>query len=226
MRKNFSRTLGAAVACCLVAAGLLISGAPRPSEAASHREAPLLAQDPTVDSTDFFAFRSYEAGREGYVTMIADYIPGELPPAGPNYYSLDDTALYEMKIDNTGDGVEDIVYQFRFTNKTVNPDIVLDMSAPNKVLTGKGGIGITSLDDPDYNIVQTYSVTRVEKGKSKVIAENLIAAPANIGTRTTPNYDALAKQAVYSLPGGGRVFVGPRDDPFFIDLGSVFDTLN
>ena len=226
MRKNLSRKLCAAVICCLVAACLLVSGVPSPSYAASHREAPLLAMDPTVDSTDFFAFRSYEPGREGFVTLIADYIPGELPPAGPNYYQLDDTALYEIKVDNTGDGVEDIIYQFRFTNKIVNPDIVLDMSAPNKVLTGKGGIGITSLNDPDYNIVQSYNVTRVENGKSKLLADGLVAPPANIGVRTTPNYDALARQAVYNLPGGGRVFVGPRDDPFYIDLGSIFDTLN
>ena len=226
MRKNLSRKLCAAVACCLVAACLLVSGLPGPSYAASHREAPLLAMDPTVDSTDFFAFRSYEPGREGFVTLIANYIPGELPPAGPNYYQLDDTALYEIKIDNTGDGVEDIVYQFRFTNKIVNPDIVLDMAAPNKVLTGKGGIGIASLNDPDYNIVQSYSVTRVEKGKAKVLADGLVAPPANIGVRTTPNYEALAQQAVYTLPGGGRVFVGQRDDPFYIDLGSIFDTLN
>lgn len=226
MLRLFSPRLFATVACGLVAALLLVGEVPAPSYAASHREAPLLAMDPTVDSTDFFAFRSYEPGREGFVTLIADYIPGELPPAGPNYYQLDDTALYEIKIDNTGDGVEDIVYQFRFTNKIVNPDIVLDMAAPNKVLTGKGGIGITSLNDPDYNIVQSYSVTRVEKGKAKVLADGLVAPPANIGVRTTPDYESLAKQAVYSLPGGGRVFVGPRDDPFYIDLGSIFDTLN
>ena len=226
MLKNLSRTLLASVVCGVVAAGLLISEVPTATRAASHREAPLLAMDPTVDSTDFFAFRSYEPGREGFVTLIADYIPGELPPAGPNYYQLDDTALYEIKIDNTGDGVEDITYQFRFKNKIVNPDIVLDMAAPNKVLTGKGGIGITSLKDPDYNIVQSYSVTRVEKGKAKVLADGLIAPPANIGARTTPDYEELARQAVYALPGGGRVFVGPRDDPFYIDLGSIFDTLN
>ena len=226
MRKRFSQKLSVIAASCVVAVSLMVSEVPGPSYAASHREAPLLAMDPTVDSTDFFAFRSYEPGREGFVTLIADYIPGELPPAGPNYYQLDDTALYEIKIDNTGDGVEDIVYQFRFSNKIVNPDIVLDMAAPNKVLTGKGGIGITSLNDPDYNIVQRYSVTRVDKGKKKVLADGLVVPPANIGVRTTPNYEALSRQAVYSLPGGGRVFVGPRDDPFFIDLGSIFDTLN
>ncbi len=216
-----------AIAICGIAVLSLLFRAPATSYASSHRDAPLLAMDPTVDSTDFFAFRSYEPGREGFVTLIANYIPFELPGAGPNYYKLDDTALYEIKIDNTGDGVEDIVYQFRFTSKVVNPDIVLDMAAPNKVLTGKGGLGINSLDDPDYNIVQTYSVTRVEKGgKPKVLAEGLIVPPANIGARTTPDYESLARQAVYSLPGGGRVFVGPRDDPFFIDLGAIFDTLN
>jgi Domain of unknown function (DUF4331) len=226
MYRSCSRKFFAAVASSGVAACLLFGLVTGPSFAASHREAPLLAMDPSVDSTDFFAFRSYEPGREKFVTLIADYIPGELPPAGPNYYQLDDTALYEIKVDNTGDGVEDIVYQFRFSNKIVNPDIVLDMAAPNKVLTGKGGIGITSLKDPDYNIVQSYSVTRVANGKSKVLAEGLVAPPANIGVRTTPDYEGLAKEAVYKLPGGGRVFVGPRDDPFFIDLGSIFDTLN
>src|SRR6185312_13143537 len=225
-----SRKLFAAVASFCAAAslglGLVVGLDPQPSFAASHREAPLLAMDPSVDSTDFFAFRSYEPGREKFVTLIADYIPGELPPAGPNYYQLDDTALYEIKVDNTGDGVEDVVYQFRFSSKIVNPDIVLDMAAPNKVLTGKGGIGIKSLKDPDYNIVQSYSVTRVANGKSKLLADGLIAPPANIGERTTPDYEKLAEDAVYKLPGGGRVFVGPRDDPFFIDLGSIFDTLN
>src|SRR5437667_10391841 len=103
MRKNLSRTLGAAVDGCLMATGLLVTRVPGPSRAASHREAPLLAMDPTVDSTDFFAFRSYEPGREGFVTMIADYIPGELPPAGPNYYQLDTTALHEVKINHPCD---------------------------------------------------------------------------------------------------------------------------
>jgi hypothetical protein len=227
MNKLFSPGLFAIVAGALVATCLLVAELPAPSQAASHREAPLLAMDPSVDSTDFFAFRSYEHGREGFVTLIADYIPGELPPAGPNYYQLDETAVYEIKIDNTGDGVEDITYQFRFSNKIVNPDIVLDMAAPNKVLTGKGGIGIKSLKDPDYNIVQSYSVTLVETGKKdKMLAHSLIVPPANIGVRTTPDYEALAKEGVYPLPGGGRVFVGPRDDPFYIDLGSIFDTLN
>src|SRR5207245_10654287 len=97
MRKKLSRTLCAAVTCCLVATALLVTGLPVPSQAASHREAPLLAMDPTVDSTDFFAFRSYEQGREGFVTMIADYIPSEIPPARPNYLQLDTIALYEIK---------------------------------------------------------------------------------------------------------------------------------
>jgi hypothetical protein len=193
-------------------------------EAASHREAPLIAADPLADNTDVYAFRSTEAGRDGFVTLIANFIPFEEPSGGPHFYRFDDTVLYEIKIDNTGDGMEDITYQFRFTNQTINGDTVLGMSTPNENLS------ITSLTDPDYNERQVYSVTRIESPfgrRGRLLGAGFISPPNNIGDRTTPNYEmALGLPAVFSLPGGGRVFAGQRDEGFYIDVGAVFDTLN
>jgi len=204
-----------------------------PLQASSHREAPFISADPSADNTDVYAFRSTEAGREGFVTLIANFIPDQSPGNGPHYFKFDDTVLYEIKIDNTGDGVEDITYQFRFSNQIKNPDTVLGMAAPNEALTGKGGIDplITSLNDPDYNEFQTYSVTRVDRttGRNgKQIASVLASPPSNIGKRTTPNYEALAARAVHDLPqaNGMRVFAGQRDEGFYISVQEIFDTLN
>src|SRR6185369_5905272 len=195
---------------------LLLGPMPTRSLASSHREAPLIVADPLADNTDTYAFRSTEPGRSGFVTLIANWIPFEEPSGGPHFYKFDDTVLYEIYVDNTGDGVEDITYQFRFKTRFVNGDSALGMAAPNQAFAGTGGIEplITSLDDPDYNEPQTYSVTRIDRhtGKSgKVLASGLIMPPSNIGERTTPNYEAaLAQPAIYALPNGGRVFAGQR----------------
>ncbi|HEY7784197.1 MAG TPA: DUF4331 domain-containing protein [Pyrinomonadaceae bacterium] len=210
---------------------LTLSWTTTTSEASSHREAPLIVADPLADNTDTYAFRSTEPGRSGFVTLIANWIPFEEPSGGPHFYKFDDTVLYEIYIDNTGDGVEDITYQFRFRTRFRNPDSILGMAAPNQALAGSGGIEplITSLDDPDYNEPQTYSVTRIDRHtgrKGVVLARGLVTPPNNIGERTTPNYESvLARQAVYPLPNGGRVFAGQRDEGFYIDVGGVFDTL-
>jgi hypothetical protein len=210
---------------------LVSTRATRESSASSHREAPLIVADPLADNTDTYAFRSTEAGRSGFVTLMANWIPFEDPSGGPHFYKFDDTVLYEIKVDNTGDGVEDITYQFRFTTAFKNPDSVLGMAAPNQAFAGTGGIEplITSLDDPDYNEPQTYSVTRIDRNTGKkgaVIASGLLTPPNNIGERTTPNYETvLAQPAVYTLPNGGKVFAGQRDEGFYIDVGGVFDTL-
>ncbi len=203
------------------------------ARASSHREAPLISADPSADNTDVYAFRSYEPGREGFVTLIANFIPDETPGSGPHYFKFDDTVLYEIKIDNTGDGVEDITYQFRFSNQMKNPATVLGMAAPNEALKGKGGIDplITSLNDEDYNEFQTYSVTRVDRATGKngrQVASVLASPPPNIGKRTTPNYEALAERAVHDLPqaDGMRVFAGQRDEGFYIAVNKIFDTLN
>jgi Domain of unknown function (DUF4331) len=214
----------------LIVSSLILMPSTRTTEASSHREAPLIVADPLADNTDTYAFRSTESGRAGFVTLIANWIPFEEPSGGPHFYKFDDTVLYEIKIDNTGDGEEDITYQFRFKTQFKNPDSILGMAAPNQAVAGTGGIEplISSLDDPDYNEPQTYTVTRVEKGKNKevVLANGLITPPNNVGERTTPNYETtLAQPAVYNLPNGGKVFAGQRDEGFYIDVGGVFDTL-
>jgi hypothetical protein len=202
---------------CLIAviASLIVGLALLPGKASSHREAPLISQDPMADNTDLYAFVSPNAPTT--VTMIANYIPLEPPASGPNFPAFDDTVLYEIHIDNNGDSKEDLTYQFRFHTTTRNPDTFLYNTGP-----------ITSLDDPNWNRPQTYDVTLVHQGpgksgRSEVLGRNLSTPPDNIGPRSTPNYDALAAAAVHTMPGGSLVFAGQRDDPFFVDLGSVFD---
>jgi Domain of unknown function (DUF4331) len=229
IRKFLAVAILATMVVALLASGPEI----QPARASSHREAPLIIADPLADNTDVYAFRSYEPGREGFVTLIANFIPFQEPSGGPHFYLFDPTVLYEIKIDNTGDGVEDVTYQFTFTTQFVNGDSVLGMAAPNQAATGSAGIEplITSLDDPDYNEFQTYTV-RVVQGPTNgrlgrtVLARDLRMPPSNIGERTTPNYEAvLGQPAVFSLQSGARVFAGQRDEGFYIDVGAVFDTL-
>jgi Domain of unknown function (DUF4331) len=192
-----------------------------PTFASSHSEAPLTSMDRYADNTDVYAFRSTEAGRDGFVTLIANFIPFQDPSGGPQFYRFDDTVLYEIKIDNTGDGVEDVTYQFQFTTQIRNPRTVLGMNTIN--IDGQ----ITSLTDLDYNMPQTYTVTRVDQAsgrRGRFLAGGLITPPSNIGPRVTPNYEAnLAQPAIYNLPNGGKVFCGQRDEGFFIDIGGIFD---
>ena len=191
--------------------------------ASSHAEAPGTSQDRFADNTDVYAFRSSEAGRAGFVTLISNFIPEQDPSAGPQFFRFDDTVLYEIKIDNTGDGIEDISYEFQFTTQIVNRNTVLGMSTIN--IDGQ----ITSLTDLDYNMPQTYSVRRVDRQsgrRGQLIASGLRMPPSNIGPRVTPNYETnLGQPAVYNLNGNaGRVFAGQRDEGFYIDLG-VFDAI-
>ena len=202
----------------------LLSAAGLQTLAASHAEAPLIALDRAADNTDTYAFRSVEAGREGYVTLMANYIPFQEPSGGPQFYPFDDTVLYEIKIDNTGDGVEDISYQFQFNTRIVNGDSILGMSGVNEDAV------ISNLNDPDFNMPQTYTVRRIDKttgSKGTVIGTDFKVPPANIGPRVTPNYETnLGQPAIGQLPDGGKVFAGNRDEYFFLDLGGVFDALN
>ncbi len=229
--KKIMKKLVSAVLTLTIAVSFFCGITINPALASSHREAPLIATDPTADNTDIYAFRSTEAGRKGFITLIANFIPDETPGSGPHYFKFNDTVLYEIKIDNTGDGVEDVTYQFRFSNQTKNPDTVLGMASPNEALKGKGGVDplITSLNDEDFNEYQTYSVTRVDHSsgkKGKLIATVLTTPPCNIGKRTTPEYQALAERAVNDLPNGMKVFAGQRDEGFYIAVNEIFDTLN
>ena len=180
----------------------------------SHREAPEIAKDPVADSTDVYAFVSPDA--PDTVTLIVNYVPFENPDGGPNFYEFGNDVLYEINIDNNGDARPDVTYQFQFTTRITNPNTFLYNTGP-----------ITSLTSPAWNRRQFFTVTRVDRhGKKHVLGRNLACPPCNIGPLSTPNYATLANAAIHSLPGGGRVFAGQRADPFFVDVGSVFDLLN
>jgi hypothetical protein len=194
--------------------------------AASHREAPLISLDPTADITDFFMFRSYEEGNEDRIVFIMDVIPAEEPSAGPNYYNFDPTVLYTFNIDNNMDGsANDIRFEFQFKTEVrgVIRDLGLFLSyvavpGPITALDGAGSEGL--------GLRQTYTVTMIKGEKRTVLGKGLFAVPSNVGPRTMPDYEALVAQGIYDLEDGARVFAGQRDDPFYIDLGAVFDTLN
>lgn len=182
-----------------------------PTTASSHREAPLISNDPQADNTDVYAFVSPD--RPDSVTIIANYIPLEEPAGGPNFAAFGDNVLYALHVDNDGDGKDDITFEFRFRTRVLNGNTFLYNTGP-----------ITSLTDPKWNIRQSYSVTRVDaRGNREVLGEGIPTPPVNIGPRSTPNYAALANAAVTELPDGIKVFAGQRDDPFFVDLGAVFD---
>jgi hypothetical protein len=175
----------------------------------SHREAPEISKDPVADSTDVYAFVSPD--KPNTVTLIANYIPLQLPSGGPNFFEFGDDVLYQIHIDNDGDGRADISYQFRFHTTVRDPDTFL-------YNTGQ----ITSLSSPNWNRVQTYDVSVVSGGSFATLGSGLPSPPCNIGPRSTPGYAALAAAAVNNL-GGIKVFAGQRAEEFYVDLGSIFD---
>jgi hypothetical protein len=208
-------SIGAATAAALAAGALAVSGV----LGSSHREAPGILKDPTADNTDVYAFTAPDA--PGDLTVVANWIPFEDPAGGPNFYGLDPAARYYIKVDNTGDGYEDVAYRFKFRDHLRNPNTFL-YAAPT----------VDSIHSPNLNQYQTYSVTRITYDKHrrvtghKVIARNVPVAPNNVGPKTMPDYAAVAAGANHTLSGGGKVFVGQADDPFFVDLGTTFDGIN
>jgi hypothetical protein len=167
---------------------------PGSGTASSHREAPLIAEDPSADLTDLYAFRSPD--QPNTVTILANVIPGEDPAAGPNWYTFSPNARYNLKIDTNGDARPNVTYRFQFRTKT-----------------GPFFLGDTA---------QPYTVTRTVGNRSQVVARGT-TPPNNIGPRSTPNYRSLAAKGVVNVAGGGRAFAGQRDDPFFGDIGAIFD---
>jgi hypothetical protein len=176
----------------------------------SHREAPQISKDPVADSTDVYAFASPD--RPGTVTLIANYIPLEGPAGGPNFYAFGDDVLYEIHVDNNADAEPDVTFQFRFRTTLADPGTFLYNTGP-----------ILSLDSPNWNSRQSYTLTQVKSGQSTVLASGLACPPCNIGPLSTPDYAALAGAAVHDLPGGVKVFAGQRAEGFYVDLGAVFD---
>jgi hypothetical protein len=201
-------------------AGITVGTPSGSSEASSHRESPLLLGDPLADATDLYAFVSPDA--PDTVTLIANWVPLEEPADGPNFYQFGNAPnyVYGIKIDNDGDAVPDIGFEWRFKAETQNPGTFLYNTGP-----------ITSLTDPDFNMRQSYTLTRVDygdngkQGKLTVLGSGLPTPPVAIGPRSAPDYDSLVQEAIQTLPGGYRVFAGQRDDPFFVDLGSITDVL-
>jgi hypothetical protein len=215
----------AAAAVALLAAMLTRSSGPATAAAASHREAPLISLDPEADITDFFMFRSYEPGQSDKVDLIMDVIPGEEPSSGPNYFNFDPSVLYAFNVDNDGDGkADDVKFELSFRTELRGDTTALGLPLaytavpPITHLDGAGSEGL--------GVRQRYTLTMVKGKKRTVLANGLFAVPSNVGPRTMPDYQQLVDEGTYSLPGGIRVFAGQRDDPFYIDLGAVFDTLN
>jgi hypothetical protein len=188
------------------------------ARASSHREAPLISEDPVADNTDVYAFRSPD--KPNMVTIVANWNPLEDASGGPNFHKFGDDVLYEIHIDNDGDAVPNITYQFRFKTTIKNPNTYLYNTGPITPIVNAQGkaTGFNGL-----NQEQKYSVTRIVNGQSTVLGTNFVVPPANVGPRSTPNYEQGIAQKTFYKMGPIDVFAGPRDDPFYVDLGSIFD---
>ncbi len=207
---------------------LIVAPNKRSVEASSHREAPSTSVDPMADGTDVYAF--VDPIDPTRVNLITNFIPFQLPQGGPNFYRFDDNILYEIKIDNNGDGVDDIAIQWRFKTVVANPNTFLYNTGP-----------VTSLNSPNLNIKQFYSVTVMRGGTAETLTPAggaaagspagfpFAAPPVNIGPRSTPNYEtALAQPAIATANtsrGAVTLFAGQRDEGFYIDVASIFDLL-
>jgi len=213
---------------------------PVAAEASSHREAPFITELPKVDGTDFYMFSSYETGREGFVTLIANYIPLQDAYGGPNYFDMDQNAIYEIHIDNNGDAAEDISFRFAFEQTLAGIALDIDGEQVPIPLKQAGGIGPNREDTGALNVSETYTVDIVRGDRRSGTAEPLASSmdgattftkPVDyIGTKTLADYETYAAQHIYDvdIPGcsGGRVFVGQRREGFVVNLGETFDLIN
>ncbi|WP_317203749.1 DUF4331 domain-containing protein [Janthinobacterium sp.] len=221
--------------------GALLAGAcAAPAFASSHREAPFITRSPKVDGTDFYMFRSYEPGRDKFVTLIANYVPLQDAYGGPNFFALDPDALYEIHIDNNGDAKEDLTFQFRFTNTNKDGKFSVGGKQVAIPLVINGG-AINSVNPPGINVRETYTVTVVRGDRrhgSRAAVSNADGGATvfdkpidNIGNKAIPDYAGYAAKHVYNIniPGCGtpaRMFVGQRKDSFAVNLGETFDLIN
>ena len=202
--------------------------------ASSHREAPSIAGQPRVDGTDFYMFRSYEPGRSAYVTFIANYIPLQDPVGGPNYFNLDENAVYRINIDNDGDAVSDLSFEFTFKN--TYKDLAVSAGG-DKIPVPLINIGPITPAGANLNLVQTYSIALSRHGRREEIRNATLGGATffkptdNIGHKSITDYAEYAGHFMYDIgiPGcslPGRVFVGQRKDGFVVNLGEVFDLVN
>jgi hypothetical protein len=224
------------------AATLAMLGLAATAGASSHREAPAITETPKVDATDFYMFRSYEPAREGYVTLIANYIPLQDAYGGPNYFGPDPDALYNIHVDNTGDGVEDITFSFDFA--VYNQDIAIPVGdatvsipllAAGQFLGNPGDFGalnearlylVSAVRGPFAHPISSAYVTNMTNGGPVTASPN-----DNAGLKTFPDYESYARRFVNDIqipgcPTLGRVFAGQRKESFAVNLGEVFDLVN
>jgi uncharacterized protein DUF4331 len=198
--------------CIGLVVGLVVLAAGVPGFASSHREAPLTAADPQIDSTDLYAFVSPDA--PDTVTLISNWIPFENPAGGPNFYPWAPAVHYDVNIDNNADAKPDITYRWTFTSHYRNPATFLMNTGP-----------VSKLSDTTLNFYQTYTLSRIAGNKTTTLIANATAAPSYVGAASMPDYASLRDQAIVSYAGGkAKSFVGQADDPFFLDL-RVFDLL-
>ncbi len=213
-----------------------------PAIGSSHREAPNITEMPKLDNTDVYAFRSYEPGREGFVTLITNFQPLQEPGGGPNYFTMDPNAVYEIHVDNNGDAVEDVTFQFKFANTLRNgTGITIDAGGKVLPIPLRYGGQVTTDNDPDLGERETYTldVIRGDRRQGTRAAVTNAAGGGttftkpldNVGNKTIPDYPTYADQFVYnvSIPGcatQGRVFVGQREEAFAVNLGPIFDLVN
>ncbi len=222
-----------------LAAAILLALPAFTAQASSHREAPFITTQPKVDGTDFYMFMSYEPSRTGYVTLVADYLPLQDPYGGPNYFSLDQNALYEILVDNNGDAKEDIAFQFRFARNSKDTQLKVGGKNVSIPLINSGAISAT--DTSALNVTESYSVDIVRGNRRYGHRQSITNANTgaksfekpvdNIGNKSIPDYAGYAAAHVYniSIPGCGgvgRLFVGQRKDPFVVNLGETFDLIN
>ena len=213
-----------------------------PAWGSSHREAPNITEMPKVDNTDVYAFRSYESGRAGFTTLITNFQPFQEPGGGPNYFTMDPNAVYEIHIDNNGDAVEDVTYQFKFQNR-LKSGTGITINAGGKALPiPLRHIGpVTVPNDPDLGEPESYTVKQIKGDRRSGVISSVGNATLggatfmkpfdNAGNKSIPNYPAYADKFIYNISvpgcsGGGRVFVGQREEAFGVNLGPIFDLVN
>ncbi len=215
-----------------------------PASASSHREAPGITKSPKVDGTDFYMFRSYETGRAGYVTFIANYQGLQDPGGGPNYFTMDPDAVYEIHVDNVGDAKDHITFQFKFTNALANNNAGVSLNiggTTNAVALRDVGMISKAPTDPSLNETESYTLTMITGDRHTGTRANVTNAADgstsfakpfdNAGNKTITDYNAYSNQFIYNIniPGcatPGKVFVGQRADAFAVNLGAVFDLVN
>jgi hypothetical protein len=229
-----------AVAAALFAAALVAPWT-GPAQASSHREAPFIATLPQVDATDFYMFRSYEPGRDGYVTLVANYLPLQDAYGGPNYFHLDPNAAYEIHIVNDSGAVENITFQFKFQNTLDDNQLTVGGKKVSIPLVQNGSADVAVPNSPALNVHETYTINVIygprATGTPQPVTNTTKGTTTfdkpvdNIGMKTISNYLAYANKHVWDIripgcDGIGRVFVGQRRDPFVVNLGETFDLVN